>query len=54
MGLIYSDVDKKDVISSIKSNKIIPLSHLAPLTEETVNESINIVAQMGVEPIIQA
>ena len=54
MGLIYSDVDKKDIISSIKNNKIVPLSGLPPLTEETVNESINIVAQMGVEPIIHA
>jgi len=54
MGLIFADVDKKDIISSIKDNKIEPLSHLPSLTEETVNESINIVAQMGVEPIINA
>ncbi len=54
MGLVYSDVDKKEIIFSIKKNRILPLSDLPPLTEETVNQSINIVAQMGAEPIIDA
>lgn len=54
LGLIYSDIDKQVVIEAIENNKIEPLQYLDKLTSDTVDRSVNIVAQIGVEPIIEA
>lgn len=54
MGIIYADIDKSLIIESMHQGKVTPLSSVPPLTEAIVNESVNIVAQMGVEPFQKA
>src|SRR3989339_483963 len=54
MGVVSCDVDKKAVLSALKKGRVKPLEYVPQLTAKTVNESINIVAQIGVEPIINA
>ncbi len=54
IGLIYADIDKQDVVNAIRNGLTEPLAGLPELTEKTVEESVNIVAQMGVEPFIAA
>lgn len=54
LGVIYSDVEKSKIIEAIAQGKTEPLDGLPELTEETVNEANNIVAQIGTEPIINA
>jgi len=54
MGIIPSDVEKKEVISALKKGKIKSLQYVPHLTEKTIEESLNIVAQIGYEPIIKA
>jgi hypothetical protein len=54
MGIIYADIPKPRVKHFLRKGKIVPLAFVPPLTEEILDESINIVAQMGVEPIQKA
>jgi hypothetical protein len=54
MGVIPADISKKSVRSAIAEDRIRAVSPLPPLTPETVDEATRIVAQMGVEPIIDA
>lgn len=54
LGLIYSDIDKNVIKKSIDAGKIEAMDGIAPLTKTAVDETPNIVAQMGVEPIIEA
>ncbi|MCL1125495.1 acyclic terpene utilization AtuA family protein [Shewanella surugensis] len=54
IGVISADIDKSTVISAIKGNKVTPLAGLGPLTAADVEASTAIVAQMGVEPFIEA
>lgn len=54
IGLIYSDIDKTEVVKAIREGKIQPLPGLPELTEETVEASTHVVAQMGAAPIIAA
>ncbi len=54
MAVVYADVDKKRVRAHLKKGEIVPLACVPPLTPEVLDETVNIVAQMGVEPIQQA
>ena len=54
MGIIYADVPKARVRRHLRKGEIVPLTYVPPLTEEILDESVNIVAQMGVEPIQKA
>ncbi|MBN2513094.1 MAG: acyclic terpene utilization AtuA family protein [Sedimentisphaerales bacterium] len=54
MGIIPADIDKSLVCKSIQENKIHPLCKNKPLTEQTVEETSYIVAQMGTEPFVEA
>jgi len=54
IGLIYADIEKSVVIKALEEGRVQPLPGLPELTVETVKQSTNIVAQMGVEPIIKA
>ena len=54
LGLIYSDIEKETVRSAFREGKISPLDYVPELTEEIIDESVNIVAQIGVEPMIDA
>ncbi|MDH7492649.1 MAG: acyclic terpene utilization AtuA family protein [Candidatus Saccharicenans sp.] len=53
LGLAYGDVDKDTVKKALKENRIRPLAFVPELTPEVVDQSQNIVAQMGVEPFIK-
>lgn len=54
MGVIYADIPKARVRRHLLKVEIVPLTCVPPLTEEALDESVNIVAQMGVEPIQKA
>ncbi|WP_299494468.1 acyclic terpene utilization AtuA family protein [uncultured Shewanella sp.] len=54
LGVITADIDKQAVINGIESHKVTALAGLAPLVKEEVEATTSIVAQMGVEPFIEA
>ncbi|MBP1659691.1 MAG: hypothetical protein H6P95_883 [Candidatus Aminicenantes bacterium] len=54
MGVIYADVPKARVRRHLLKGEITPLTYVPPLTEEVLEASVNVVAQMGVEPIQKA
>ena len=54
MAVIYSDIPKPRVRRHLRKGEIVPLAYVPPLTEAVIDESVNIVAQMGVEPIQKA
>jgi len=54
LGIIHSDIDRETVRTALKQGKITPLDYVPELTEEALDETDNIVAQIGVEPFIQA
>lgn len=51
---IYSDIPKELVLEKLAANKIESCSCSPELTEKDVTESVRIVAQMGMEPILKA
>ncbi|MGB4705096.1 MAG: acyclic terpene utilization AtuA family protein [Candidatus Saccharicenans sp.] len=53
LGVAYGDVSRETVLQAIKEKRIKPLAFVPELTPETVEQSENIVAQMGVEPFIK-
>jgi len=54
MGVIYADVPKARVRRHLRKGEIVPLTYVPPLTEAVLDESVNVVCQMGVEPIQKA
>lgn len=54
MGIIYADVPKESIRTLMRKGSIVPLTYVPPLTEETLDQSVNICAQMGIEPIQRA
>ncbi len=54
MGIIYADVPKSLVRKHLKKGEIVPLTYVPPLTEEILEASVNVVCQMGVEPVQKA
>lgn len=55
VSVIWSDITKEVIHDSIDKNEIVPLGTNVPqLLHEVVDETISIVAQMGVEPIMDA
>ncbi len=54
LGLIPGDIHPDIIKTALKENRISPLDHKAPLTREAIENSTHIVAQMGVEPFIEA
>lgn len=53
LGVAYGDIEKETVIKALKENRIKPLAFVPELTPQIVEESENIVAQMGVEPFVK-
>ena len=51
---IYSDIPKELVHEKLRQNKISSCSCSPELTEQDITESVRIVAQMGMEPILKA
>lgn len=55
LAIIWADIPKDKVKRAIKESKVESMSKNIPvLTEEIVDKTNNIVAQMGVEPILEA
>ena len=54
MAVIQSEFEKEFVKEKIRRGDVFPLGPVAELTEENVEESIHIVAQMGEEPFVKA
>jgi hypothetical protein len=55
IAVIWADIEKSTVKKAILENKIMPLDlEINNLTEEIIEETSNIVAQMGHEPILKA
>jgi len=54
MALIYSQIDKEELLKRIKYEKIEPLGALHDLDEDTILKTTNVTASMGVEQIIHA
>lgn len=54
LAVIYSDIDRDFAVEELRKGRIKPLGPVADLTEEDILTSANLVAQMGLEPIMQA
>lgn len=54
LAVIPADIEKAFVREQLQKDAVIPLAFVPPLTMEDIEASTNIVAQMGVEPIIRA
>ncbi len=54
MAVINADVSKAEVLQAMRENRIRPLYPAPEITAEDVEKSVRIVAQMGVEPVIEA
>lgn len=53
-AVIQSELDKEVVKSNLREGNITPLFPAKEITEDNVNESVHIVAQIGEEPYIKA
>ncbi len=54
MGIIEAEIDKSTVMQELKNGKVAQLYPAPKTTEQDVEDSVRIVAQMGVEPYIKA
>jgi hypothetical protein len=55
IAVIWADFTQEEIIAANRAGKIKPLSaNIPPLTEETIKDTIRIVAQMGHQPILDA
>lgn len=54
MAVISAEFEKPFLTEELRQGRIRPLGPVPPLTERDIGESTHIVAQMGVEPIMEA
>jgi len=54
LAVIHAEIDKGDIKEKLRAGKVTPLGPVPELTEDEVDRSVRIVAQMGVEPFIAA
>lgn len=54
LAIIYSDIDKKQVLDALQQNRLSPCGPAPTLTEKRIHQSSHIVGQMGTEPFIEA
>lgn len=54
LGVVAADIPRKMVLAALRKGGIKPLSFVPALTEADLAATTNIVAQMGVEPLIRA
>lgn len=54
LALIEADIDKELIEEKLKDGKVTPLHPAKDLTKEDINEATNVVAQMGIEPLVKA
>lgn len=54
-AVVWADIPKNEILNRLHKSEVEPLgSNVLQLTEQTVNQTNGVVAQMGVEPIIKA
>lgn len=54
-AVIWADIPKEAILSKLEQGKVTPLGTSVPdLLESVLNETTGVVAQMGVEPILEA
>lgn len=51
---IYADVDKAWLHDRLEKKQVQPCGPVAPLTPESIDSAVNLVAQMGAEPYVKA
>ncbi len=54
LAVIYSDIDREFVADELRNGRVKPLGPVAELTEEDILATTHLVAQMGLEPIMQS
>ncbi len=54
LAVIQSELDKELIKSKLRKGEVVPLHPACPITEEDVDNTVRIVAQMGEEPYIKA
>ncbi len=54
VAVILADVPKARILAALRSGAVRPLGPVAPLSEEALDATTNVVAQMGTQPYIQA
>jgi len=54
MAIINAEISKDVVLQKFKEGKVTPLHPAPEATEESINESVRIVGQMGHEPFVKA
>lgn len=54
MAVISADLDKNLILDNLKNGKVTPLHPAPQLTEADITDATNIVAQMGIEPLVKA
>lgn len=54
VAVIWADIDKAEVKRALAEGRVKPLGPVPQLTEESIDATTNVVAQMGVEPFIKA
>jgi hypothetical protein len=54
MALIYADIPKDVVKEAFRTGRLSPLYPAPDITEEEIDKSVRIVAQMGAEPVLNA
>lgn len=52
MGIVHSDISKQYVLEKYESGKLINMSDEFPISKQNIEESTNIVSQIGIAPII--
>lgn len=54
MAIIWSDIPKASIIQALRAGKVTPLGPVPELTEQAVEETPYVVAQIGIEPYVRA
>lgn len=54
MAIIYADIDKSAVLKAFNEGRIQPLFPAPNISAKDIENSVRIVAQMGIEPVVEA
>jgi hypothetical protein len=54
VAVIFADVSKARTLKALRAGTVRPLGPVAPLSEEALDATTNVVAQMGTQPYMQA
>lgn len=54
LAVIHAEVDREKVRDALRRGKVVPLGPAPALKEENLDETVRIVGQMGIEPLVAA